>query len=40
LRDNPDIRKKLEIDVRKALNLAVPPEPEVAEAGGPARGKK
>ena len=40
LRDNPDLRHKLEIDVRKALNLAVPPEPEAAEGGGPARGKK
>ena len=40
LRDNSDIRHKLEIDVRKALNLAVPPEPEAAESGGPARGKK
>ena len=41
LRDNADIRHKLEIDVRKALNLAVPPpEPETAEGGGSARGKK
>jgi recombination protein RecA len=40
LRDNPDIRHKLEIDVRKSLNLAVPPEPEAAEGGGPAHGKK
>ena len=40
LRDNPDLRHKLEIDVRKALNLAVPSEPEAAEVGGPVRGKK
>jgi recombination protein RecA len=40
LRDNPDLRKKLEIEVRKALNLGVPPEPEAAEDAGPARGKK
>jgi len=39
LRDNPDIQKKLEIDVRKALNLALPPEAEAA-ASAPAHGKK
>ena len=41
LRDNPDIRKKLEIEVRKALTLPLPAEwvvPEVAAAA--ARGKK
>ena len=42
LRDNPDIRKKLEVEVRKALNLPLPSEmanTETASAGA-ARGKK
>ncbi len=40
LHDNPDIRKKLELEVRKTLNLAVPPEPAAAESAAIARGKK
>jgi recombination protein RecA len=40
LRDNPDVRKKLEIEVRKALNLPLPSEPAAQEAAGTARGKK
>jgi recombination protein RecA len=44
LRDNPDIRKKLEIGVRKALNLPLPPdlaaETEAASAAAAARIKK
>ncbi len=40
LRDNPDIRKKLEIDARKALNLPTPPELTAAESAGAASGKK
>jgi recombination protein RecA len=38
LRDNPDVRKKLEVAVRKALNLPVPPE--AAEAVASAKAKK
>ena len=46
LRDNPDARIKLEMEVRKALNLPLPPElaPQSAAApaagGAPARAKK
>jgi recombination protein RecA len=44
LRDNPDIRKKLEVEVRKALNLHVHAELAAAaasaEGAAPARGKK
>jgi recombination protein RecA len=40
LRENPDIRQKLELAVRKALNLAVPPQAEPAAASNPAHGKK
>jgi recombination protein RecA len=37
LRDNPDVQKKIENEVRKALSLPLPAEPEAAQA---ARGKK
>jgi recombination protein RecA len=37
LRDNPDVEKKIETEVRKALNLSVPAESEAAQA---AKGKK
>jgi recombination protein RecA len=41
LRENPDIRKKLEFEVRKALNLPLPAELVAAEsAAAAARGKK
>jgi len=40
LRENPDVRRKLEIDVRKALNLPLPPELATQENAGPAVGKK
>ncbi len=40
LRENPDIQKKLDLEVRKALKLPVPPEPAPAEAAAAARGKK
>jgi recombination protein RecA len=41
LRENPDIRKKLELEVRKALNLPLPAELATAEsAAAAARGKK
>ena len=42
LRENADIRKKLETEVRKALNLPLPPEQASQEAAsaGAARGKK
>jgi recombination protein RecA len=40
LRENPDVRRKLEIDVRKALNLPLPPELATQENAEPARGKK
>jgi recombination protein RecA len=40
LRDNPDVRKKIEVAVRKALNLPLPAEPAVAETAQAARGKK
>jgi recombination protein RecA len=40
LRENPDIRQKLELAVRKALNLAVPAQTEPTAASNPAHGKK
>jgi recombination protein RecA len=41
LRDNPDVRKKVEIEVRKVLNLPLPPELAAAvESTAPARPKK
>ena len=40
LRENPDVRRKLETEVRKALNLPLPPELTSQESAGPARGKK
>jgi recombination protein RecA len=44
LRDNPDVRKKLDGEVRKALNLPGHQEPAAAaasaEAAAPVRGKK
>jgi len=41
LRDNPDLRKKLELEVRKALNLPLPHEATVgAESASAAKGKK
>jgi recombination protein RecA len=40
LRENPDVRKKLEIEVRKALNLPLPSELASQEGPAPAREKK
>jgi len=40
LRENPDVRKKLEIGVRKALNLPLPSELAPQEGPAPAREKK
>jgi recombination protein RecA len=44
LRDNPDVRKKLDGEVRKALNLQAPTEhaaaASAAEGTAPARAKK
>jgi recombination protein RecA len=40
LRDNPDVLKKLEVEVRKALNLPLPSEPATQESAASARGKK
>ena len=40
LRDNPDVRKKLEVEVRKALNLPLPSESAAQENAASARGKK
>ena len=40
LRDNQEVRRKLEVDVRKLLNLPVLPEPAAAEAATAGRGKK
>jgi len=39
LRQNPDVRKKLEIEVRKALNLPLPSELAPQEGPAPAHGK-
>src|SRR5512136_551877 len=38
--ENQEVRKKLEVDVRKLLNLPVLPEPAAAEAATAGRGKK
>ena len=42
VRDNADVRRKLELEVRKALHLPLPaePQPEAATAAAVARGKK
>jgi recombination protein RecA len=40
LRENPDVRKKLEVEVRKSLNLPLPSEPAAQESAASARGKK
>lgn len=40
LRDNPDIAKKLESEVRKALGMAVAPEPAAAESAATATKTK
>lgn len=40
LRDNPDLRRKLEIDLRKLLNLPAAPEAVGAESAAAGRGKK
>jgi recombination protein RecA len=40
LRDNPDIGKKIEAEVRKTLNLTLPAEPAAAETAQAGRGKK
>ncbi len=40
LRENADIRKKLEVEVRKALSLPLPPELMAPESAVAARGKK
>ena len=40
LRDNPDVCKKIENEVRKALNLPTPAEHAAAEPAASGRGKK
>ncbi len=41
LRDNPDVRKKLDVEVRKALNLPASPDAAAAaESAAAAKGKK
>ena len=40
LRDNADVRKKLEAEVRKALNLSAPAQAAAAETAGGGKGKK
>jgi len=40
LRDNQDLRAKLEKDLRKLLNLPGPPEPVSVETAAAGRGKK
>jgi recombination protein RecA len=40
LRENPDVRRKLETEVRKALNLPLPPELTSQESAAQTRGKK
>jgi recombination protein RecA len=41
LRDNPDLRKKLDVEVRKALNLPASPDAaDAAESTAAAKGKK
>ena len=40
LRDNPDVRKKLEIELRKLLNLPIPAELAAAESAPAGRAAK
>jgi len=40
IREHPDVRTKLDADLRKLLNLPVAPEPVAAEAASAGRGKK
>jgi recombination protein RecA len=40
LRENPDVRRKLETEVRKALNLPLPPELTTQESAAQTHGKK
>jgi recombination protein RecA len=40
LRENPDVRKSIEVEVRKALNLPLPEEKAAPETTAAARGKK
>ncbi len=40
LRDNPDVRKKVEVEVRKALNLPLPAESAEKESASAAKAKK
>lgn len=40
LRDNPEVRKKLDMEVRKALNLPLPAETAASEAAAAGRAKK
>ena len=40
LRDNADLRRKLEIEIRKALHLPLAPEPPAEAAAAAGRGKK
>jgi recombination protein RecA len=40
LRDNADVRKKLEIELRKGFNLPIPADLAAAENAAPVRGKK
>ncbi len=40
LRENPDVRKKLEVQVHQALNLPMPAEVKPQESTATARGKK
>ena len=39
LRENSDVRRQLELEIRKSLHLPLPPEPQ-AEAAAAGRGKK
>jgi recombination protein RecA len=40
LRENPDVRKNIEVEVRKSLNLPLPREQAASEGTAAARGKK
>jgi recombination protein RecA len=40
VRDHADVRRKIEFEVRKALNLPLPAEPQPEAAAAAARGKK
>ena len=40
VRDHPDVRRKIEFEVRKALNLPLPAEAQPEAAAASARGKK